>query len=207
VYYGISLGGIEGAVSLAADPPYDAVVLHVGGASWSTMLERSSNWPLFEALVEATIEDPWQRQVSYAASQLYWDMADPMSFVDDLSDADFLLQEAIGDEQVPNLTTELLARSIGLPLLTPSATQPFAVQAETAPLQGRALAQFDPETALPAMENRPAAVTHAHTEPRLWATTQAQTLHYLDPTDPGEVIHPCGSSPCTASNADTVVVE
>ena len=50
VYYGISLGSIEGSVMLANDPPFDAVALHVGGSTWSTMLERSSNWLQFEEL-------------------------------------------------------------------------------------------------------------------------------------------------------------
>ena len=33
------------------------------------------------------------------------------AYTDDLSNRTFLLQEAIGDEQVPNMTTRILARS------------------------------------------------------------------------------------------------
>ncbi|MEL6345344.1 MAG: hypothetical protein AAFV53_19715 [Myxococcota bacterium] len=196
VYYGISLGGIEGAVALAAGLPVDAAVFHVGGASWSTMLERSSNWSLFEPALVETIPDPWERQLSYAATQLFWDPVDPIAWAAELQGRDFLLQEAIGDEQVPNMTTEMLARSTGLPMLTPSATTPFDLEAATSGAT-RALSQFDPETALPAIENRPATVTGAHTTPRLWEGAHAQTLTYLET---GEVVHTCGGDPCSASN-------
>ena len=44
-YYGISLGGIQGATMMANNPYIEHGVLHVGGGVWSTLLERSSHWP------------------------------------------------------------------------------------------------------------------------------------------------------------------
>jgi hypothetical protein len=199
-YYGISLGGIEGAVMLANNDRIEHGVLHVGGSAWSTMLERSSNWPTFEALLTQGVPSPHDRQLLYAASQLFWDEADPASFVPELQGRSLLWQEAIHDDQVPNLTTELLARSVGMRLLDPSATTPDSLTASPAPLQGPALSQFDPEKAPQDGTNRPSPKTYAHDEPRHYEGTKAQTLRFLDPADPGVVEHFCGDAACSASN-------
>jgi len=201
-YYGISLGGIEGAVLLAQDPPFDAAVLHVGGGMWSTMLERSSNWAIFELIMVRTVEDPTDRQVAYAASQLWWDAVDPFSWTEELSSKNLLLQESIGDEQVANVTTEALARSIGLQVLEPAARTPFGLSTVSGPLPpgSRALSQFDPEATPPPVGNRPADVTKAHNDPRLWTGTRQQVIDYLLPGSEEQVVHHCGAQPCAASN-------
>jgi len=199
-YYGISLGGIEGAVLLANDPEIPCGVLHVGGSSWSTMLERSSDWPTFETLVTDSVPSPGDRQLLYAAMQLFWDEADPASFTTELQGRCALWQESIGDDQVPNLTTESLARGTGATLLLPSVTTPWGIPTGAAPLSGPAVAQFDPERGVPPDINRPAEQTGAHGVPRLWNGTMEQTLRFLDPTDPGVVEHFCGEGPCTADN-------
>ncbi len=200
VYYGISLGGIEGAVLVAQDPPIDGAVLHVGGAMWSTMLERSSNWEEFEILMNLSVPEPADRQVFYAVSQLWWDAVDPIAYAPELSGANFLLQESIGDEQVSNITTEALARSVGLPLLRPDVTGPWGLDGQPGPLAGRALVQFDPEVPLPTEENRPAEVTGAHDLPRQWEGTRAQVEGYLGAATTGRIAHHCGDEPCSASN-------
>lgn len=193
LYYGISLGGIAGAVMWANDPPVDGAVFHVGGAMWSTMLERSSNFPLFERAVVAAVPDPADRQLLYSFSQLFWDPVDPMSWAPELAARDFVLQESIGDEQVPNLTTEALARSVGLPLLAPAVSSPLGLVATEGPLP-RGLSQFDPGKPMPPEGNRPAPTTDAHTTPRLWAGQRDQVVHFLTT---GELAHFCGATPCT----------
>jgi hypothetical protein len=197
-YYGISLGGIEGAVLLANSDVLEFGVLHVGGSSWSTMLERSSNWSTFETLMEDAIPSPSERQLLYAASQLFWDPIDPALYAGELSGRPILWQESIGDEQVPNLTTRLLLEGVGVSLLEP-AVDPWMTPS-TGPLSGPAVAQFDPEVALPPETNRPSPVTGAHGAPRHWAGQRAQTARFLDPDDPGVVEHFCGDAPCSASN-------
>jgi len=200
VYYGISLGGIEGAVLWAeGGAPVDHAALHVGGAMWSTMLERSSNWTLFEVPLQGAVTDPAERQVLFSFSQLLWDPVDPISWVDPLSERDFLLQIAIHDEQVPNFASDSLARSSGLQLLSPEHHVPLGLDTAAGPLQ-RAYVQFDPEKAAPPPENRPAPVTDAHTTPRDWPGQRQQVVHFLQT---GEVQHVCGAEPCTSSNPGT----
>ena len=196
LYYGISLGGIAGSVMWANDPPIDRVALHVGGSMWSTMLERSSNFPLFELALTLAVPEPSDRQVLYSFSQLFWDPVDPMSWAPELAERDLLLSVAIHDEQVPNMTSEALARSIGLPLLAPASTSPFGLSVADGPLP-RAMVQLDPERVAPPAENRPADVTDAHTTPRGWVGHRQQVIRYLET---GEVVHFCGDTPCTPSN-------
>ncbi|NCG19824.1 MAG: hypothetical protein GWP91_12520, partial [Rhodobacterales bacterium] len=199
VYYGISLGGIEGAVMLATDAPFSAVSLHVGGGFWSTMLERSSNWGSFEVLMADGVPEPADRQLLYAVSQLWWDPVDPVSYIEELSQKEVLYQYSLGDEQVANLSTEALIRSIELPLLSPVAVSLVGV-AETQTPMGRAAVQFDPQRVLPAPGNRPAEVNGAHHAPRLWAGAQAQVVDYLSPETLRSIVHHCGAAPCSASN-------
>jgi hypothetical protein len=198
-YAGVSLGSIEGAVVLALDPAFPAAVLHVGGSTWSTMLERSSNWPVFEDLVVADVPSAKERQLGYALTQLYWDPVDPADYAVDLRERDILWQEAIGDDQVPNLTTETLMRGVGATLLAPEVEAPIGFTAAPHP-RAPVWSQFDPELGIPPNINRPAPVTGAHGEPRKWEGTMVQVLRFLDEDDPGAAQSYCGEGPCTAEN-------
>ncbi len=199
-YYGISLGGIEGATLFAVDDTIPHGVFHVGGSSWSTMLERSSNWVQFERLMEGSVPSPADRQVLYAVSQLFWDSADPALHTDALVSRSVLWQGSVGDEQVPNLTTDLIAGATGATLLGPSPRVAEGFAATDGPFFGPAVSWFDPMVGEPELSNRPAEVTGAHSIPRLWDGQHAQTVHFLDAESPGEVIHTCGTAPCTADN-------
>lgn len=201
IYYGISLGAIEGAILVANDAPVDAAVLHVGGSMWSTMLERSSNWTTFETLMIESVPEARDRQLLYSISQLWWDYADPASFAPDLTDKSVLFQYSLGDEQVPNMTTEALARSIGLQVHTPNDHVPYGFETTgDLPPGSRALVQFDPELNHPPMTNRPAEVSGAHGAPRHWPGVRHQIIDHLTLGAEGQVVHHCGTSVCSESN-------
>ena len=202
VYYGISLGGIEGAVFVASGAPVEAAVLHVGGSMWSTMLERSSNWTTFEGVLVPAIEDPGDRQRLYALSQLFWDPVDPLAWAGTLDRRPVLLQESVGDEQVPNLTTQALARSADLVFAQPGAGEVAGLASATMPLPAgsRAYVRYDPEVGEPADVNRPAPVSGAHYLPRVWRGHRAAVVDFLGVGTEGSVRHHCGDAACTASN-------
>ncbi|TNE87390.1 MAG: hypothetical protein EP330_18150 [Deltaproteobacteria bacterium] len=201
VYYGISLGGIEGQVFMAQHPPVEAAVLHVPGGVWSTMLERSTQWPIFELVMDEAVPSPHDRQLLYAFSQLFWDPVDPVSWTEEFGSELVLLQESIGDEQVPNMTTELLARSAGLPILEPYVRLPYDLETTgDLPSGGAALVQFDTLYAEPLDVNRPPALTGAHQDARLFPGASAQTVEFLTPGQFGKVTHFCGANPCTTDN-------
>jgi len=199
-YYGISLGGIQGATLFASSGLLEAGVFHVGGSSWSIMLERSSQWSVFETLVLYGVPSARDRQLLYSASQLFWDVSEAGTWTEELRGQPVLWQEAIHDEQVSNLTTESLARGVGVTLLSPSATTPWGLESGEAPLTGPVLAQFDPMTEVVHETNRPAEITGSHDAPRRWEGAKLQILRFLDPDDPGVVEHYCGESVCSAEN-------
>ncbi len=201
-YYGISLGGIEGAVLLAHEERLEHAVFHASGSAWSTMLERSYAWQAMEPLVVETVPSARDRQILYAASQLWWDPVDPATVAGELSGRSVLWQECLGDDMVPNLSTELMARGVGLTLLSPSSTAPVDIPQAEGPLAGPALFQFDPQLEDPPEANRPSDRTEAHNVPRVWESAITQTLRFLDADDPGVAEATCGDEPCTAENAE-----
>jgi hypothetical protein len=196
-YFGISLGGIEGAVFLAKSQVVDTGVLHVPASVWSTTLERSSNWAPLEAFVVETLPDPGDRQLLYAISQLLWDPVDPINHLSGLNTKNGLWQVAMGDEQVPNFTAEILARSLGLPLVTPAVESVFGLDEREAPLGPGASAyfQFDPVLGRPPPHNRPAEETGAHQAIRHSEEVKLQVEAFLEAGAEGTVIHPC-DGPC-----------
>lgn len=199
-WYGISLGGIAGAVFVAHEPPIDHAVLHVGGAAWSTMLERSDTWSLFEPRFTAAVPSAGDRQRLIALSQLFWDPVDPATYARALRGRSLLFQEALGDERVSNQTTELLLRGVNPVVLEPAAVTPVGFSVRSAPTLPVLVVQ-DPELPLPTDENRPPAETGAHEAPRLWPTHRRQVRAFLDAASPGTVLHPCGVDPCSETNA------
>jgi len=199
-YYGISLGGIAGAVTIANNPQIEHAVFNVGGGAWSTMLERSSQWIPFDWLMIDQIPSPRDRQLFYALSQLFWDPVDPMNHIDKLKGRSVLWQEAIGDEQVPNMTTRMLARAVDAVHLEPVVETVPGLDSSLGPVVGPALAQFDPETERPIEANTPGTPSGAHSYVRTWPGCRQQIAHFNDWDTPGEVVHFCGDTPCTASN-------
>ncbi len=199
VYYmGISLGGIEGFTLMANSDELQHAVLHVPGAMWSTMLERSSNWAVFDGYVMDVLPQPHDRQALYAVTQLLWDPSDPITHTHGVAGKSLLWQESMGDEQVPNMTLEALVRSVGAPVLVPTTDPPYAVEELTAPTapDATALMQFDPGMGRPSDENRPAEATGAHYFPRHTDEAHAQIEQFFTAGEEGTIMHPCSDEPC-----------
>jgi hypothetical protein len=198
LYYGISLGGIEGGTFVANAQHVQFGVLHVAGGAWTTMLERSSDWTNYDRTMRMWTPDPVDRQVLYAASQMLWDPVDPITQYVALRAKSALWQESIGDAQVSNLATELLARSVDVPLLQPSPTHPCCIDEADAPLPAgsSALMQYDPGCGRGVPGNRPAADNGAHGAVRKLEETIHQIETFFTPGTEGTIIHPCGTGPC-----------
>ena len=197
-WYGISTGGIEGAVTMANSEHLQYAVLHVGGSIWSIMLERSSNWAPYENWIEDTVPAPQDRQLLYAVSQLMWDPVDPITHLEDMRNKSLLMQESMGDEQVPNMTTEALARSEGIPLMVPSIDDPYGFETDGGPLGpgSSALMQYDPQLGRQDDANRPAHVNGAHGAIRGTEEVMSQIEAFFTPGQEGTIIHPCDGEPC-----------
>ncbi len=150
-YYGVSLGGIMGSSFVSLSNRITRGVLAVPGCAWANMLPRSTVWNPIATFFDLEYPDPLVRQMGMVFMQMRFDHSDPINLTQMLyanppADAPagkrVILQESIGDSQVPNLTTEMLARGIGLKLMTPSVFGVEGLESVTSPTTESVLAQY-----------------------------------------------------------------
>ena len=140
VFVGNSQGGILGGAASAVSTEWSRVVLGVPGVNYSLLLPRSSDWPQFQGVFEAAYTNVDDRLMAIALAQMLWDRGENAGYVQHLTGdtypgrqpKDVLLVAAFGDHQVANISTDLLARTIGARLYSPAlasgrstATDPF----------------------------------------------------------------------------------
>lgn len=200
-YLGISLGGVMGSALLGYSPDLERGVLNVGAAGWSNLFHRSLNWALFKLVVDGAYPDKLDQQVLLAVLQAHLDPVDGMSIAPNLIDAPLegnppkhvLLQIAVNDLQVPNLGSEIYARTLRLPLLSDAPLDVPGLNRKDGPLPS-ALTAFDFHAEAPPPGNVPAPVTspnHVHTELRSLPAVEDQLDHFLRT---GEVISTCSGT-------------
>ncbi|GEM_PF-4799971 len=153
-------------------PFFRGFVLVVNGGIWSILFQRYQNWTMFENLFLAKIPDLEEVTKMAILAQFFFDFVDPITFaryynlkgsenLSDLCEAiplpfrglwgkcnlDFsgvriLSQESIGDPAVSNITTEIWARTAGIPGLKHLIDSPFGIEEKEGPLTS-ALTQWD----------------------------------------------------------------
>jgi hypothetical protein len=135
-YYGNSQGGIMGGVVAGVAVDIERFVLGVGGMSYPLMIKRSTNWATYDAIMRNGYPDAFSRDLLMAMSASLWDMAEPSTYSFHLVNAPLpgtpakriLMQIGVGDAQVPNLSAELQARTIGIPYLLPAPYTPYGLE-------------------------------------------------------------------------------
>ena len=150
IYYGVSLGGIQGSSFLSITNRITRGVLAVPGSVWLNMIPRSTNWPPIKAGMDLIYPDPLIQQLGIAIIQTRFDHSDPVNLTralytdppPDAPERTVLLQESIGDTQVPNMTTEMLARAIGVDVVTPSVYDVYGLETAAAPTTESVLVQY-----------------------------------------------------------------
>ena len=181
-------------------PDVSRAVLSVPGAGWSTMFQRSVHWGNIEILIDVLYPDPLSQTVYLSMLQTFFDRSDPSGLARSLADDPdkvVLLQEAVGDVQVPNLATDLLVRAMGAHHLV-EAPRPIAgVAVMDGPSTGPALTQFvlpdalaeytPPETNVVPEQQNGVHGDAPRSDEALW-----QTLELLST---GLAVHPC-DGPC-----------
>lgn len=150
-YWGASLGGIEGSSFVTLSPDIQRAVFGVPGSAWSTMLTRSIVFPPVKAFIEVDFPDPLDQTFLTTIAQAQFDHSDPANITtrmfnrpleDVPQDRIVVLQESIGDSQVPNLTTDILARAMGVKLLAPAFYEPVGVEVVDGPTTESCVTQF-----------------------------------------------------------------
>jgi hypothetical protein len=196
-YFGVSNGGIQGAAYLALSRDVTRGVLDVAGGEWSLMMFRCSDFRLLLHLMAAALPDPLDRQIAIAALQSEWDYTDAATFAPHLlahplpgaGPKQVLLQESLGDAEVTNVSTELLARAIGLPGL--GLLRPVVGVAPAEPPLDSALTQWDlaPSPLPPTSDTALPRDNGAHTALYGYPVAQQQVMRFFRPD--GRIVDVC----------------
>jgi hypothetical protein len=179
-------------------------VLGVGGADYSLLLERSTDWPTYrEALNGAYIND-YDDTAIINLLQMRWDKTEPSGIANSVLAGtetgvpakQLLLQNALGDDEVCNLATYFEARTLGIPVLGPTPATPWGLQVMQSPLPtGSALLLMDGGAPPAPTTNVPAPATGMHDLTRKQPAAWRQMAQFYAT---GQIVNECaGACTCT----------
>ena len=220
-YKGNSQGAIMGGALTALEPDLTTSVLGVPGMNYSTLLDRSVDWVgNYFSIYKATYPDPVDQEIGYGLLQMLWDRAEADGYAQHMTSSPLpdtpahqvLLQVALGDHQVANVTAEVEGRTIGARLKVPAlrpglhwSTDPafgFQTVGRSPDTGGSYLVYwYDPQVhdATPPTANLPDyAGSDPHEFPRRDRAAGDQEARFLLS---GQLIDTCNGDPCITTAA------
>jgi hypothetical protein len=149
-YFGNSMGGTMGIAIAALSPDIGRFALGVGGVDFSVMMPRTARWPELEVFYAAGYPRRLDRDLLLVMSQQEWDRAESSAFAahvlaDPLPGAQparVLFQVGLYDTDVTNVASEMAARTLGLPELSPTAHAVWGLAPKAGP-QDSACVYYD----------------------------------------------------------------
>ncbi len=204
-YVGGSLGGIMGNVFMAYDPNIRKGVLAVPGGTWSLLFERSYAWHLLMGAAVGAYEDPDVYQLLIAFLGMGFEPYDPITTAahvikDPLPGVpvkEILMWYAVGDSLVTNISTEMIAREMGLSLLAPAVKPVWNMPSTAGPLQNALTIYDEHPSPMPSDFNIPPAAdngTHAGVNRQPAVLRQVEQFLLQD-----QIVQTCGAGtpvPC-----------
>jgi hypothetical protein len=148
-FFGASLGGILGSVYMALTTDVERGGLGVPGQSFNLLVFRSELFDPFFDILRLSYDDPRDIQMIMTAAMLLWDRAEPTGFSKYIRSGELsmphevLMQVAIGDHLVTNYGSHVMARTIGVPLLTPTPRSVWGLEEVESPHAGSAMIEHD----------------------------------------------------------------
>ena len=211
-YWGLSQGGIFGASVMAYEPTILRGVLGSGAANYSFLLDRSADWPKYRRILHAAYPDPLDDELLIGLMQMRWDKTEPSGIANTvLAGTDtgvpakqLLMQIALADEQVSDFAAYWEARTMNVPVLSPSVASPWGLVQQGSPLPSTSgLAIYDcGGPPLPATNTPPAksACAIAGTEELhdLPAHVPAGRRQMKDFYETGQIVNECAGA-CTCA--------
>jgi len=208
-YYGLSQGGIMGTSVMAYEPTIPRGVLGVAAANYSTLLERSADWPLYRTILSRAYPDALDITMAVSLFQMRWDKVEGSGVANTVlagaptgvPPKQLLVQIALGDEQVPNLGSYWLARTMGIPILGPTPTTPWGLSVQPGPLAtGSAMVIMDGGAPASPVTNLPAPDFGMHNLTRKQPATRRQIKEFFAT---GQIVNECaGACVCQAGACD-----
>ena len=209
-FFGISQGHILGSTLYAIDPHMHRAVLHVGGANWSLLFERSTNWATLGLPFKGAYPDPLLQTLLQQVVQMGLDVIDPVHWAplarDPALGKQYLLYTSLGDTQVTNLGNYLQARTMGLALAAPAATPPYGLTlAATPPPSGLVIVDEHPTPLPPTTNLLNTENNQAHENPRRRTRIMDQIEQFLRA---GTIADACGGvCDCAAGACGPLITE
>jgi hypothetical protein len=212
---GNSQGGIMGGALTALAPDFDRAVLGVPGMNYSTLLQRSVDFDAYSPVLYGGYPREIERQLWLAQIQLLWDRGESNGYAQHMTTRplpntpshEVLMHVAFGDHQVADVTTLVMARTIGARVRQPALAagrSPFSNpwfglrRIPSYPYDGSALVWWDSGTPPPPLQNVPnRGGEDPHGDPRADPAARRQKSEFLK-TD-GRVVDVCGGGPCFAN--------
>jgi len=211
-FNGVSQGGILGGAVSAVAQDWHRVFLGVPGINYSLLLDRSVDFDQFGVFLDPSYPDWIDRQQVILLSQMLWDRGENDAYAQHLTRDPYrrtpakqvMLYEAFGDHQVANVSTEVLARTIGARLKVPAlaagrstdVTPFWGIPAvRSLPAEGGSyLVAWDFGTPAPPTENQP---NRAGDDPHGLGRGQVDILTLATSfLDEGALVDVCGGEPC-----------
>ena len=209
-YYGLSQGGIAGAMYMALATDHTRGVLGVGASNYSFLLQRSRDFTPFQAVLNLNYFNEFDRALLYPMLQQLWDRGEPLGYQSHLvSDPlpgtpakKVLLQVGLDDSQVSPYAAEIQARSLGLPTVAPAVRPIFGIEEVEAPFDGSAFIEYDVGGEMAPLTNTPPRCENGvHEAVRRLRVVQDQIDAFLRPD--GMVVSFC-DGPCRLENVPNV---
>ena len=186
-YYGNSQGGIFGGTVMALAQETTRGVLGVPGANFSTLLQRSRDFNPYFDVLRIDYPDDTQRMMTYALIQQLWDRAEPNGWyhrtlsnpLANTPPHKVLVLMATNDDEVSNVATEIMVRTMGMPQVTPVVKSYYHVPEQAAPFDGSAMFESDEGDPPMPLTNIPPADNNAHGAMRGRPAIQATIDRFL----------------------------
>ncbi|MEV3920455.1 hypothetical protein [Actinomadura coerulea] len=209
-YDGNSQGGIMGGALTAVSPDVRRAVLGVPAMNYSTLLNRSADFPQYAKVLDLFYPDRLDQQIGLALIQMLWDRGEADGYAWHMTDDPLpgtpkhrvLMHVAFGDHQVAPVAAEVEARTVGArvhaPAVTPGRSPDKApywgIPTFGSSYDGSALVVWDSGSPAPPLTNTPPTEGRdPHSDPRNNAEARRQKAVFLTT---GAVVDVCGGGPC-----------
>jgi hypothetical protein len=220
VFVGSSQGGILGGAPTAVADEWDRAVFAVPGVGYNLLLYRSSNWPRFRAIFDVAYPDPLDRLIALELIQLLWDRGENSGYAQHITNDPYpgrransvLLIESFGDHQVANVSTQILARTIGAAVREPvldagrsTDVEPYwgIERLDGYPTQRSVLSVWDFGTPPSPIGNTAPFAPDYGKDPHGAGSSETNLLlQAVSFLASGEVIDTCGGGPCLGRRID-----
>src|SRR5262245_9271357 len=125
---------------MAYEPTITRGVLGSGAANYSFLLDRSADWPKYRMILSSAYTDPLDDELLIALMQMRWDKTEPSGIANDVLAGSatgvpakqLLMQIALADEQVSDFAAYWEARTMNVPVISPTPISPWGLTAQDA---------------------------------------------------------------------------